>query len=116
MRLRNCAFWSLAIKRSGSPEARSPASGERHVQKQNHGQEHANDRQQEADTNILCLPPKNAGEHCASELQLFDVVDSVADAVEVCSRQIARHAEALGAALGIARKEHHEHEEVDDQE
>src|ERR1700723_433213 len=59
MRLRNCAFLSWAIKGSDRPDVRGPALCERDVEKKDHSQDHANDRDQKADANALRLPPKN---------------------------------------------------------
>src|ERR1700722_7573256 len=113
MRLRIWAFLSWAIKRS---DPRGPASRERGVKEQDHAQDDANDRHQEANADTLRLPPKNVGQHRASELQSFDVVDVLSDGFKILRREISSDEETLGAALGIARNEHHEQKEVDDQE
>src|ERR1700753_1379981 len=110
-RLRICAFVSWAIKRSDSPDAHRPALCERDVEKQNHGQAYANDRNQKTDANTQRFPPKNVGQHRASQLQLFDVVDSLGDIFEMRRREISGNDEGLGAALGIARNKHHEQRE-----
>src|SRR5271165_6803165 len=116
MRLRNRAFLSLAIKRSDSPDARAPELAEPDVIQQKEGYENADDRQEEADADKLRLPPKNVGKNCAAQFQLFDSVLSLGDVLEIRSRQVACKEEVLGPTLGIARKEHHEQTEVDDQE
>src|SRR5208282_6237921 len=106
MRLRNCAFLSLAIDRSHSPAARAPASRNPDVKKEKEGQENADDRQEEADADERRLPPENVRQHRAAQLQLFDRVLGLADVVKIRRRQVAGNEEVLAAALGIARKEH----------
>src|ERR1700689_1678290 len=116
MRLRICAFLSWAIKRSEALDAPGSALRERGVEKQNHGQQYANDRQQKADANTLRLPPKNVGQDRARQLQLFNVVYRLGDEFKIRRGEISSNDEGLGAALRIARNKHHEQREVDDQE
>src|ERR1700691_3775477 len=108
MRLRIWAFLSWAIKRSEAPGARGQASCERGVEKQNHGQQDANDRDQKADANTLRLPPENVGQHRTRQLQLFDVVYLLGDEFEIRRCEISSNDEGLGPALGIARNKHQE--------
>src|ERR1700722_4649401 len=116
MRLRNCAFLSWAIKGSDRPDVRGPALCERDVEKKDHSQDHANDRDQKADANALRLPQKNVGQTRTRQLQLVDVIDRLGDVFEILGREISSNEETLGAALGITRNEHHEQKEIDDQE
>src|ERR1700722_13654509 len=116
MRLRIWAFLSWAIKGSDKPEEPGPTSRERDVEKQKQGHGDANDRHQKADANTLRLPPENVRQHRACQLQLFDVVDRPGDEFEILRPEIPGDEERLGAALGIARNEHHEQKEIDDQE
>jgi hypothetical protein len=73
-------------------------------------------RLKEADADEQRLPPKNVRQHRAAQPELCDRLLSLGDVVEILRPQVACDAEVLGAPVGKAGKQHHEHAKVDDQE